>query len=170
MREQTSVQNKDADSFLSWLSRQGSRPDAIGGFARDLIEQGAITSTDEHLDFETLHELLLCADAHEEALAVFQSAWKEYAQNTVSSFVYFIRSGDSGPIKIGVSIDPEKRKSELQTSHAHDLHTLLVIPGTRDTETFLHRRFAEFRLRGEWFTPDASLLEFIEAEKAKQNN
>jgi hypothetical protein len=80
----------------------------------------------------------------------------------VGCFVYFLQSGSTGPIKIGIATSPENRKKELQTAHAEELRTLLILPGDRKTETHYHERFAPFRLRGEWFVPDAALLTFIE--------
>jgi hypothetical protein len=84
-----------------------------------------------------------------------------------SSFVYFIRQGEKGPIKIGFAADPQKRKQQLQTSSSDTLHTLLVLPGTFQTEAHYHARFATLRLRGEWFRPEPELLEFIEKTRAE---
>lgn len=84
------------------------------------------------------------------------------------SSVYFIRQGDDGPIKIGFTAsNPEKRKQQLQTSIADTLHTLLVLPGTRATESHYHARFADLRLRGEWFRPDPVLLDFIQQARSE---
>lgn len=74
---------------------------------------------------------------------------------------YFIRAGDNGPVKIGISADPEKRLRGLQTAQPDKLKLLGVLSG--DHESKLHRQFNDLRLHGEWFRPAATLLEFIEA-------
>jgi hypothetical protein len=39
---------------------------------------------------------------------------------------------------------------------------LAAIPGGKETETTIHRRFAHLRRGGEWFTLNAALREFID--------
>lgn len=70
--------------------------------------------------------------------------------------VYFIQAVNGGPIKIGFSKDVagcHERLRTLQTGHHEPLKiTRIIEDGTRHTEAALHRRFDEFRCRGEWFT------------------
>jgi hypothetical protein len=84
-------------------------------------------------------------------------------QNRGDSVVYFIRSGESGPIKIGLSSTSkvEQRVSELQTGSPERLRLLGFVNGDRDAEQFLHRCFASLGIGGEWFKPDPSLVSFI---------
>lgn len=77
------------------------------------------------------------------------------------SGVYFIRRGESGPVKIGFSANVRKRVRSLQTGSAEPLKLLAVAEGGEQTERFLHEQFARHRLEGEWFSPDASLLGLI---------
>lgn len=79
------------------------------------------------------------------------------------SKVYFIRSGEDGPIKIGVSTDPARRLRALQTSHPGQLTLLGMVCGTFDVERGLHTRFAASRIRGELFAPTEELLAYIAA-------
>lgn len=79
-------------------------------------------------------------------------------------WVYFVQAGDAGPIKIGVATNPRSRLSSLQTSTAVPLHPLGVVIGGVAEEAVLHRRFGEFRLRGEWFMPERPLLDYIREE------
>lgn len=77
--------------------------------------------------------------------------------------VYFIQMmhGDN-PIKIGITVNIFDRLRRLQHAHAYELKVIAVIPGKgRETESELHRRFADSRLRGEWFRRTPELLEFI---------
>jgi hypothetical protein len=67
------------------------------------------------------------------------------------NFVYFIQSGTSGPVKIGLSKVPAQRVSKLQTGNPRKLILRHVIPGDRGVEDQLHDRFKAARIRGEWF-------------------
>ena len=82
-------------------------------------------------------------------------------------FVYFIRDGRSGPIKIGYAKDPERRLARLQTSSPKALYLLGAARAELEVERQLHAEFAADRVRGEWFRTSAALREVIrEAAKA----
>jgi hypothetical protein len=68
--------------------------------------------------------------------------------------IYFVQQGTDGPIKIGVSTDPEQRLRTLQSSSPQPLTLLAFMPGGVESERDLHRRFADGRLEGEWFRSD----------------
>ena len=53
------------------------------------------------------------------------------------------------------------RVRQLQTSSPYPLHLLGVMEGGQEFEQQLHDRFATYRLQGEWFQPEADLLQFI---------
>jgi len=80
--------------------------------------------------------------------------------------IYFIRSGDSGPIKIGLSNDVRQRARDLQTAHGVQLQVLGVMEGGRAEEKALHQQFAHARGVGEWFWPTPELLELIQSKAA----
>jgi hypothetical protein len=66
--------------------------------------------------------------------------------------LYVIGEGDgSGVVKIGKSVDPQKRLSGLQTGNPRRLRVLHVEPEAGHLEEQLHERFAEIRIGGEWF-------------------
>lgn len=73
--------------------------------------------------------------------------------------VYFIQQGLDGPIKIGLARNPDARRDQLQTGHAEHLYLRAVRRGEADLERWLHARFAEGRLRGEWFRADTPGLD-----------
>lgn len=73
--------------------------------------------------------------------------------------IYFIRSGDF--VKIGYSIDPWGRMASLQTAHHQPLEMLAVMPGEKTDEREIHRRFRNYRERGEWFRESWPLGQFI---------
>ena len=64
--------------------------------------------------------------------------------------IYFI-SADDELVKIGHTTNLSARLRSLRTAHPKELSILLVIPGSRDDEQELHQRFAEFRVKREWF-------------------
>lgn len=79
--------------------------------------------------------------------------------------IYFIRNGDSGGIKIGVSDDPKTRLSSLQVGAENELELLCVINGDSNKEKELHQQFKTEQIRGEWFNPSERLLAFIKENK-----
>ena len=71
-------------------------------------------------------------------------------------YVYFIRAGSNGPIKIGVADNVESRMDTLQTGNHMELSIVAKIKcsGRKDAyrqEANLHKFFSYKRLRGEWF-------------------
>ncbi len=75
--------------------------------------------------------------------------------------VYFVQSGESGPIKVGISECPKKRLSGMQTGSAEKLRLLGTIPGGAHAEGFLHDTFREYHIRGEWFRPHPALIAIV---------
>lgn len=78
--------------------------------------------------------------------------------------VYFIQvqepDGMAGPIKIGCSVNPSSRISALFGWCPYPLSIIATAPGCRVAEGFLHKRFAQHRIHGEWFRPEESLVAF----------
>jgi hypothetical protein len=74
-----------------------------------------------------------------------------------SGYVYFLRAGDT--IKIGFSQKPFARWSELSTGISGRMTAFVAVTGTTLDERILHKRFADFRLRGEWFEASEPVLE-----------
>lgn len=67
--------------------------------------------------------------------------------------VYVIRrTGDtSGPVKIGYSIDIQKRVSAMMTSAPEGFDLIYALDGDRNLERTLHRHFSGKRSAREWF-------------------
>lgn len=67
-------------------------------------------------------------------------------------YVYAIQAGGpDGPVKLGFSADPWRRRAELQTGSADKLCLRAVLGNsTPSDEARLHKSFAP-PLRGEWF-------------------
>lgn len=74
---------------------------------------------------------------------------------SAKSFVYCIIHHESKSVKIGVTNDPERRFAQIQTGSPHSLTLHSFMPGDRATEAAFHRKFADRRKVGEWFSdPD----------------
>jgi hypothetical protein len=70
--------------------------------------------------------------------------------------VYFISARELDLVKIGYSFNPIHRFQHLRTMCPVELTLEGAIPGGREKEAELHKRFKLARVRGEWFklTPD----------------
>jgi hypothetical protein len=78
-------------------------------------------------------------------------------------YIYFIENTHDTLIKIGKSRNPEKRLKELQTGTGFELRLLTqkFCSKMLKMEQYLHKRFEEDRMEGEWFLPSPGLLEYI---------
>ncbi|KAA1057171.1 GIY-YIG nuclease family protein [Azospirillum argentinense] len=65
----------------------------------------------------------------------------------------YVIAGDTGPVKIGVSINPKNRLSSVQNGHPHKLALRHVVPVAEAyrIEGAVHAALADKRLNGEWF-------------------
>lgn len=76
--------------------------------------------------------------------------------------VYFIKPIDmDGPIKIGCSQSPGKRRDALQHWCPFPLEIVAEIAGDSIIEARFHRKFLRDHLRSEWFTATKELLHTI---------
>jgi len=80
--------------------------------------------------------------------------------------IYFIQSDLKNSIKIGYTAgNPEVRRKSLQTANPHQLKIIATMPGKPEYEKDLHKRFAQYRLNGEWFECHPDILAFISTLK-----
>lgn len=76
--------------------------------------------------------------------------------------IYFIRLERDGPLKIGFTAgSAKKRLVQLQTGQPGKLHLLGTINGDRGAEIGLHEHFAQYRINGEWFSPNHELIQTV---------
>lgn len=87
----------------------------------------------------------------------------------VDCFVYAIRA-ENGLIKIGVSIQPERRIMALRSSSPTPLELLGYIPGSFGIENMLHKLLSDSSSHGEWFYPTPEVLEAVDAIVSKDLN
>jgi len=76
-------------------------------------------------------------------------------------YVYFIRAGYFGPIKIGFTTNFKKRLIHLQTGCPEKIIVLVVLKTNQATELSYHQSYAKINIIGEWFQPTNELLEEI---------
>ena len=90
----------------------------------------------------------------------------ESGPHTSYLWLYFIQGLQTGLIKIGKTQDfnVDKRLSSLQTGSPDKLILLKAVqyPAKYNCEKAVHRHFSEFRVHGEWFTPEPELMDFID--------
>lgn len=80
-------------------------------------------------------------------------------------WIYFVQAGAGGPIKIGWTVDPQKRLEQLQTGSHIRLFILGAIEGSTAGESTLHKRWSEYRIRGEWFEAAPEIIDFVMANR-----
>jgi len=85
-------------------------------------------------------------------------------------YVYFIQGQHGGAIKIGYSVNPQKRLKELQTGYPDTLKILVMLPGNEYTRDIFHRQLKESRLNGKWFKPDNLVIDKVNELKEKYGN
>lgn len=63
-----------------------------------------------------------------------------------------------GPyVKIGISVNVADRMASLQTGAPERIDTYAILEGWAAEEVALHRRFAAYRLNGEWFRREGGI-------------
>lgn len=69
--------------------------------------------------------------------------------------VYIVQAGEGGPVKVGFAENPHRRLSQLQAECPAPLALVALFDGSRKEESEVHAAWAQYRLRGEWFSPEA---------------
>lgn len=87
----------------------------------------------------------------------------KHGADVVSGFIYFVRAGDAGPIKVGYAGNVRRRLSTLQIGCPCPLILLHHEPGSLADEVEWHWRLRDFRVRGEWFRPNWMLHRHLKA-------
>lgn len=84
------------------------------------------------------------------------------------SVVYFLQETGEMAIKIGFTSGRKHRVSSIQAGTPRKIVVLAWLPGSREDEAELHRRFSHLNTyQGEWFQPADDLVAFIEEVKRR---
>lgn len=97
--------------------------------------------------------ILLAAGRPSGQGSVGQTAQNRHAGLTGAKHLYLMQVGTTGPVKIGIAVDVEKRRRQVQTGNPEPVRIVASLPHASDMEKVLHRRFARYRMQGEWFQP-----------------
>jgi T5orf172 domain len=79
-----------------------------------------------------------------------------------TTYLYVIGVPDRGPVKIGISVEPELRLRALQTGYPFELEVLAQCHGAEETEEIVHKLFQKEKLRGEGFKCSKCVRTFID--------
>lgn len=95
------------------------------------------------------------------ALVQIGDEWKRLDEIYQPCFVYVIRCEQF--VKIGKTTQKENRLATMQTANPFDLVTVAIIDADDGDglEKALHKRFARYRHRGEWFRDAGWLARWI---------
>jgi len=77
-----------------------------------------------------------------------------------TGYVYFVAAGDL--VKIGWAINPVDRLKQIQHISPIKLNLIKYFSGDRSVESSLHKKFAAYRKRGEWFIKSKEIEDYIE--------
>jgi len=84
-------------------------------------------------------------------------------ETAIRTNVYFLQACQGGPVKIGQSQNVERRLADIQPGHPFKLQVARLFENVDPAfEAWLHRRFADHRLHGEWF--DETVMTLADTE------
>lgn len=83
------------------------------------------------------------------------------------TFVYLMHHGLSKAWKIGRSVNPRRREKTLQDQDPR-IELKWKTSSVAGFETFLHNKFKDKRLRGEWFDLTATDVDWIKTQALKE--
>jgi hypothetical protein len=126
-----------------------------------LLEDGCVVMDSDKLVIRNFIEAQECRASDALRSKEKRERARELGKSEKVGTVYFVRSENGGPIKIGFAVDLKSRISNLQTGRPDKLCVLHVQGGTEDDEKKLHEKFNAHSINGEWFHPGEDLIEYI---------
>ena len=77
--------------------------------------------------------------------------------------IYVFEEDINGPIKIGTTSNPAKRKKTLQSGNSKPLHLIMEFEGGHSLENKIHKDLAKHRIRedGEWFSRNHAVFKYL---------
>lgn len=80
------------------------------------------------------------------------------------SNLYVVADEEKSVLKIGVANNINERIKKLRTGNHLNLEVIFEFNKLGHLEKEIHRRFSEFRLTGEWFKYDETIIKFFQDE------
>ncbi len=81
--------------------------------------------------------------------------------------VYLMVSETAQVCKIGWSVNPHKRLNEIRTGRSDGVELAGILKVHRKHEKYLHEKFSEFWLQGEWFRLDPAIVKYFAENEHK---
>jgi hypothetical protein len=75
--------------------------------------------------------------------------------------IYFLQNTYTKHIKIGSSNDVLSRLYDTQSANSYPIILLGIMPGNLLIERQVQAKFVKYKIRGEWFEPDETIMEYI---------
>ena len=91
---------------------------------------------------------------------------KPRSKNKEKNYIYVMIDHNTGYHKIGRSVKPKHRERTLQ-SEKPTIDMIVCIKSDEKEEDFLHRKFIDKRIRGEWFDLNDKDIEYIKNHLSK---
>ena len=117
---------------------------------------------------ELIKDLLSLPDPREYKRLLRESN-KMRASEKIRSRVYFIQA-ENVAIKIGFTLDVERRFKRMQMDCPIKLYLIGMIKGERSLESKIHKKFKKHRKRGEWFEIHESIVKYIKENTVNLKN
>lgn len=92
-------------------------------------------------------------------IADHERDWPERCRLT---FLYAVQVQPNGPVKFGLSDNPDARLNSLQVGNHEELAIVAAVYACRYVEEALLGDLYAHRIRGEWFRPDHRVLETVD--------
>jgi hypothetical protein len=86
----------------------------------------------------------------------------------ITGRVYFLSTRCGRYVKIGYATDVSRRMTEIDLCHPEPLALLGSMPGNPRIEKFMHRKFKDLRVRGEWFHLAEEIQQYIRERVNKE--
>lgn len=153
-------------TFYEWAKRKRIMDNPKGDFLFDLQRDktaGEVANTKEAWDRH-----LSVVGACWEAKDIFDQLWKDYQKSPSCDkpvgvgYVYFVRYGLEDVFKIGMTMQNlAGRLSGIQTGSPTPLtlHGYIETDQPSALEEKLHKRYAKYRISGEWFRIPTSTID-----------
>jgi hypothetical protein len=77
------------------------------------------------------------------------------------AFVYLMHDITNDLLKIGYSENPYRRHKEMVHGSTNEISLLGFYPGSKVNENIVHTKFKNVRVKREWFSNDASIIDYF---------
>jgi hypothetical protein len=121
----------------------------------------AARSLEVHIPTARPKKSLVSVPVPETEPAYYRSHFGEKWERRVADKTYIIACGPF--VKIGIASNVEQRFRSFMAANPFPIEVIQVFAGGYKLERELHRRFAAYRHRDEWFRREGDLAAWIEA-------